>query len=149
MSFWKNRLDQNTNEKFDRFCPASILSCPADDFKHAVYLWNDYTQSLPIECVGPIGSNKNVNIYTPGAQWTQLVILIFNNHLCLNFGIWTINLPKYRLRKSLNISGNSLRHNEVQNTTLMRCRNERTRLSFSLNSPLCKLYMLKHGDEKG
>ena len=23
MSFWKNRLDQNTTEKFDRFCPDS------------------------------------------------------------------------------------------------------------------------------
>ena len=42
----------------------SILSCPADDFKHAVCLWNDNTQSLPIKCVRPIGSNKNVNIYT-------------------------------------------------------------------------------------
>ena len=27
MSFWKNRLDQNTNEKFDRFCPASTQWC--------------------------------------------------------------------------------------------------------------------------
>ena len=128
-----------------------ILSCPADDFKHAVCLWNDNTQSVPIECVRPIGSNKNVNIYTPGAQWMQVAILIFNNDLCLNFGIWTINLPKYRLRKSLNVSGNSLRHNEVQNTTLMRCRNGRTRQSFSLNSPLCKFqrYMLKHDDKKG
>ena len=25
MSFWKNRLDQNTNEKFDRFCPLYLL----------------------------------------------------------------------------------------------------------------------------
>ena len=26
MSFWKNRLDQNTTEKFDRFCPVVLWS---------------------------------------------------------------------------------------------------------------------------
>ena len=123
----------------------TILSCPADDFKHAVCLWNDNTQSLPIEFVRPIGTNKSVNIYTSGAQWLQLAILISNNKISHFFSIWTINLSNYWLRKSLHSSGISLRHNKVKNTMVMWYRNKWIRPSFPLNSPLCKRqrYMLK------